>query len=260
MNLCKIIFLNTFYTMVYANKRKSYSRKNTKPRRKNRTKRSAMSIAKRALTLAKKTSAATTETKYLALPLQQDIANTTNTWLSSLWVELTNIAAPQAPCFGTDAPTGNKSFLKYIKGFWEIHSDNVNNEEETINYTVSIVRPRKNWDGLSATNPCEVYQGQVFWDPRRMEVLYQKHFTLTMGGTSPGTAGESRKYGRFFLPVNRMIRYTTQGVTGRQSGVPADDQSRIYMTVHTDNTSVDTESGRFNGHVLSCYLDSDVNH
>lgn len=246
--------------MVYANKRKSYSRKSMKPRKKYRTKRTAMSIAKRALTLAKRTYGATTEVKYMALPLQQDIANTVNTWQSSLYAELTNLASPNVPIFGTDGPIGNKTFLKYIKGTWEIHSDNIQSEEETINYTVSVVRPRKDWDLSTSQDPCQVYQGQVFWDPRRIEVLYQKHFTLTMGGTSPGTAGESRRYGRFFIPVNRMLRFSTWGATGRQTGTPVDQQQRIYMVVHTDNTSVDLESGRLNAHIISAYLDADVNH
>ena len=103
------------------------------------------------------------------------------------------------------------------------------------------------WDNLASGSYVSSIQGQAYLDPRVIKVLYYKHFTLTMGGTSPGTAGEMTKYGRYYIPVDKVIRLTGPTTTGvRTSGSPQNEQDKIYFGVWTDNTTADTENPRIN--------------
>lgn len=248
--------------MVYVNKRKSYGgRKSTMRKRVYRKRKSsALSVAKRALSLAKKTMMASTETKYLSAQMDTDIAGTAGLWGSATSLQLTDLSV-FSPVFNTDGITGNKAYCKYIRGRWEIHMDNLNNEEETVNLTVAVVKARSDFDSLlSASDVVAVNNGIPFFNPRLVKLCYYKHWTRTMGGTSPGTAGESIAKGQFFIPVNKMFRFSTQGGTGQQTSQPSSQQDRYFFVVFTDNTAADTENPRMNAHFLTCYRDTDVNH
>lgn len=238
-------------------KRCMYSNKN----------KSALAVAKQALNLAKQSHNATVETKYLSFNANSDVTITGASAYGSAAINTQLVSASTfTPLFGAGYLSGNKSFLKYIKGTWEIHMDNVNNEEETVNFTVAVVRPKSDFDNtISSSAHISTLQGQTYYDPRIWKVLYYKHFTLTMGGTSPGTAGESRKYGSFYIPVNKMIRWDPQnydllggGDTVRAGGNPMSYQDQIRFLVHTDNTTVDTEAPRINYRIMAVYKDNDL--
>lgn len=249
--------------MVYARKKKSYGTRRVKRTMRKRVygKSSALTVAKQALTIAKKTMMSATETKYLSRVDDTDLAGVGALYDAAYSFQVTDLSG-FSPIFGTDGVTGNKSLLKYIKAYWEVHMDNINNEEETVNLTLVVWKPRADFDQLSSSTTPVVYtaNGQPFFNPRLVKVLHKRYFTLTMGGTSPGTAGESRKYGQFYIPVNKMIRYSPQGLTGQQTGIPSSNQDRIYISWYTDNSATDTESPRLNMHTMTCYRDTDVNH
>lgn len=246
--------------------RKNKPQKNK--RRNNKRKQSTgLALARRALKVATQVANASTETKYFSLQSLADLAGSGGFLSDAYNLELTNTAG-YTPIFGTDHLHGNKAFLKYIKGTWDIHMDNVNNEEETVNFTVAVVKLRQDVDAslfLAAGAPAlsshvSSIQGQAYYDPRFFKVCYYKHFTLTMGGTSPGTAGECRRYGKFFIPVRKMIRFTRAAHVGDQNNTyPASAQDRYWFVVHTDNSSADTESPRMNARFMTVYRDSDTN-
>lgn len=229
-----------------------------------RSKRSAIGVAKKALKLASQVANASTEIKYLSYSEQADVAGSSNYLNSAIARELTNTTGT-TPLFMSDGLTGNKAFLKYLKGTWEIHMDNTNNEEETVNFTVAVVKFKQDADQTvyagTITNHLSVVQGQTYFDPRFFKVVYYKHFTLTMGGTSPGTSGQMLKKGRFYIPVNKMIRLSQEGVAGQQtSSTTMSAQDRFYFLVYTDNTSLDTENPRINYRTLSVFRDNDINY
>lgn len=238
----------------------------TTRRRKTYKKKSAMAVAKKALSLVKQAHGATVETKYLSYNTATDLTATGASAYGSAALQLQMVNASWTPLFGAGYITGNKSYLKYIKGTWEIHMDNVNNEEETVNFTIAVVRPRADFDNtVSSSAHISTIQGQTYYDPRIYKLLYYKHFTLTMGGTSPGTAGESRRFGTFYIPVNKMIRWDPQSSdtgsgadTVRLVGTPMSNQDQIRFLVHTDNSSVDTESPRLNLRLMAVYKDNDL--
>lgn len=229
-------------------------------------KQGALAVAKKALRLAAQATNATVETKYLSYATAQDVySGAAGSAYGSPAVSVQMVRCDWSPLFGAGYLSGNKSFLKYIKGTWECHMDNVNNEEETINFTIAVVRPRADFDNTaSSSSHISVIQGQTYYDPRIYKILYYKHFTLTMGGTSPGTAGESRKYGHFYIPVNKMIRwdpqsYDTIGADAiRVVGSPMSNQDTIRFFVHTDNTQADLENPRINLRLMAVYKDNDL--
>lgn len=244
----------------YPNKKRS-TKRSKRSYRKKPAKRNALAIANKALSLAKKTMMSSTETKYLSRTDDTDLAGSAALFGAAYAFDATDVGTFTAR-FGTDSVTGNKSYLKYIKGYWDCHMDNVNNEEETVNLTLVVWRPRADFDTLQSveTQVCYSSNGQPFFNPRVVKVLHKKYFTLTMGGTSPGTAGESRKFGQFYIPINRMIRWAVNGAVGASVNPPASFQDRIYISWYTDNSAVDTESPRLNMHTLACYRDVDLNH
>lgn len=251
--------------MVYARKRstkRTYRRRSV--RKSMRSKRSALGVAKKALKLASQVANASTEIKYLSYSTQSDVAGSGDFLNSAVSRELT-FTGGTTPLFMSDGLTGDKAFCKYVKGTWEIHMDNTNNEEETCNFTVAVVKFKQDADQTlfsgTLSNHVSVIQGQTYFDPRMIKVLYYKHFTLTMGGTSPGTSGQMLKKGRFYIPVNKMIRLSQEGVAGQQtSSVPMSAQDKIFFLVYTDNTALDTENPRINYRTLSVYRDNDINY
>lgn len=244
-------------------KRKATKGRRTRTGRKKTT--SALVVAKQALRLAKSNAAAATETKFLSYAQQADVINNGvgNFGNAAISRQLTNLSGTTA-LFNSDPITGNKAYLKGHKITWEIHMDNLNNEEETVNFTVAVVSLKKQSDDMiqnTTTNEhVSTIQGQTYYDPRYFKIHYYKHFTRTMGGTSPGTAGESTKTGSCYIRVNKMIRWTQEGVSGAQTtSGPLSFQDRLYFLVHTDNTSADSENPRINYRVMSIYRDVDLN-
>lgn len=244
-------------------RRRSTTRRSRRGTRRTTKRSSAMPLARRALRLAKRIANASTETKYFSLQSITDLAGTGGFLRDSYNLELTDTAG-YTPIFNGRPLTGNKAYLKYLRGTWDIHMDNVNNEEETVNFTVSVIKLKSDGDynlfGNLLSGHVSTIQGQAYFDPRFFKVVYQKRFTLTMGGTSPGTAGESRRFGKFFIPVKKMIRFRQEGVAGAiNASVPMSAQDRYWFCVHTDNSAVDTESPRLNAHFMACWLDEDHN-
>ena len=229
-------------------------------RRKTRTGRkkatSALVVAKQALRLAKSTASAATETKFLSYAQQADVINNgTGNFGGAAINRLLTTTAGTTALFNSDPITGNKAFLKGHKITWEIHMDSPNNEEETVNFTVAVVSLKKQADdmiqGGTTNEHISTIQGQTYYDPRLFKIHYYRHFTRTMGGTSPGTAGEMLRTGSCYLRVNKMIRWTQEGATGAQTNsYPLSFQDRLYFLVHTDNTAVD--SGLLGLTIVSC--------
>lgn len=222
---------------------------------------SALAVAKKALKLAGNLAKTTQETKYLSYSSAGDLNNNgAGWWGSAVYKQLTDTGST-TPLFNSDPLTGNKAYLKGAKVTWEIHMDNANNEEETCNFTVACVRPRADADNLTLSDHVSTIQGQTYFDPRIFKILYYKHFTRTMGGTSPGTAGEMLRHGSFYVPINKMVRFMNEGAAGAQSATqPSSWQDRVYFLVFTDNTSVDTESPRINYRTMLIAKDVDANN
>lgn len=227
--------------------------------------RSALAVAKKALRLAGQLAKSTQETKYLTYYTVGDLYNGGSSWGSAFLRELTSTSST-TPLFNANYLSGNKAFYKGVKCMWEIHMDNTNNEEETCNFTVAVVSPRQDTDTTfispaTIQNHISTIQGQTMFDPRMWKIHYYKYFTRTMGGTSPGTAGESTRYGRFYIPINKMIRFNTEGQTGAQTNaVPMSFQDRVYFMVFTDNSSADLENPRINFRSMLIAKDVDINH
>lgn len=265
--------------MAYGRRRR-YRRKYGRRMRGRRT-----SMAKKAFRLAKRIANHTEETKYFRRSLDTDLvsgggAGIVGGGIGSVkyaaLVELTDLSAYSNAFPGVygglnQATQGNKIYFKRATAKWEIHMDNTNNEEETCNFTVAVVSVKRdldgaivaysddaNWNSKNAilgalndvtTSPAD---GQVIFDPRFVKVHYYRHFTRTMGGTSPGTAGESTRYGRFKIPINKMMRYN------RTQGIPCEEQERLFFAVFTDNSSLDTENPRMNATFFATIKDTDV--
>lgn len=241
---------------------RKYKKRYAKPR--------AMAVAQAALQAVKKLEKTTVAYKWFAKATNQDLAVNAMADKNSgeaFRCELTNTNGFSA-IWNTGGLHGNGAFLNYMKGTYEIHHDNIQSEEETCNYTVMIWRPKKNMDQIwfqdGDLNAQCIYRdqpGQVYLNPQLCHVLYRKHFTLTMGGTSPGTAGESRRYGKFYVPYNKYIRFRNQiGTGGDKTDVyPATLQDRVFFSIWTDNTGADLEYPRLNFSALQKWKDSDVN-
>lgn len=221
---------------------------------------SALTVAKRALKVATQVAKGATETKYLSYSLTSDIAGTGGALNSAILRDLTSTVST-TPLFDSDPLSGNKAFLKYVKGTWEI---DMANEEECVNFTVAVFKLKSDMEGIGTnmTNHVSTIQGQAYFDPRFIKVLYYKHFAMYPGGSlnTDRSGGTAVRTGSFFIPVNKMIRFTDQGASGQQN----DDytlsyQDRVYFAVYTDNTSIDTENPRINLRTLSCWRGTDIN-
>lgn len=227
-------------------------------------------LAKKAFRLAKRIANHTEETKFFRRGVTSDVVNNATGAGQAIVDELTWIQNSDVKLFndqyGTEAEVviGNKYFHKRSSLRWEIHMDNLNNEEETCNFTVAVVKFKRDADTTIAANlhlgalqkHTDVFQGQAYFDRRYISVLYYKHFTLTMGGTSPGTSGQMLKRGHFKLPVNKMIRRNV--IASSDSAQPVDFQDRVYFVVYTDNTSGDLENPRINYSIVNCIKDTDI--
>lgn len=221
----------------------------------------ALTMAKKALRQVKQLASSTQETKFLSYASQADLVNNGAGYGCALLRELTSTAGT-TPLFNSDPVTGNKAYFKGAKVTWEIHMDNLNNEEETCNFTVAVIKPKSEADGLNYLNDhVSVIQGQTYFDPRMFSIVYYKHFTLTMGGTSPGTAGEMLKSGSFYVPMNKLVRFTSQGVAGSISSTPSSVQDKYFFVVYTDNVATDgLESPRINYRSMLIVRDVDANN
>lgn len=237
------------------NKKKQYSKKKTE---------SALAVAKKALKLATQNSNATTELKYLSFSDSLDLANNAAGVIgAAVFRDCVNTAST-IPLFNADGLTGNKAFLKYIKGTWEI---NMNNEEESVNFTVAVFKLKSDSDVPVQTgtlgNYVSVVQGQTYFDPRHIKVLYYKHFAMYGGGNLSGDRSGAPivKTGHFYIPVNKMIRLSQQGLPGQQTAsAPQSYQDSVFFTVFTDNITLDLENPRINYRLLSVYRDNDINY
>lgn len=246
-------------TRKYATK-KRYGRKAAGKRRMQKRKSTALGVAKKALKLASQVAKGATETKYLSYSSVSDIAGTGGNMNSAIFREMTSTAST-TPLFDSDGLSGNKAFLKYLKGTWEI---NMNNEEEPVNFTVVCYKLRPDCETVDSTMSSHVstIQGQAYFDPRFIKVLYYKHFAMYPGGSlaTDRSGGPVVRTGSFFIPVNKMIRFTGQGEAGQQTNdSPLSAQDRIYFAVYTDNTSAEAENPRINYRILSCWRGTDIN-
>lgn len=235
-------------------RRKRVLRKRMAPRQS-----SALGVAKKALKLAASVANSTTEIKYLSWNAAADIYNNgSGVWGAALNRQLTDTNNTTA-LFGADGLTGNKAFLKYVKGTWTI---DMANEEEACNFTVAVIKPRADFDTVTGATHASVIQGQAYFDPKMWKVLYYKHFALYPGGSlSGGQGGPSCMYGKFYIPVKKMVRFVNEGASGEQTNTsPASWQDRLYFVVYTDNAQLDAENPRINCRTLTVYRDNDINY
>lgn len=236
---------------------KFFGRKRRFPARRKRTYKkrasSALTVARKALSLARKTKQATVVEKYFTRVFDQDLAQTAiATDLTSI-SNYTQIFCPAGSSTNNSGIVGNSFRIKSFKLFFDIHMDNLNSEEETCNYTIAVVRPTKQFDEAISGGIVgqgfwyNTAAGQVVFDKRYLQVVRQKYFSLTMGGTTPGTSGESRKYFTWNIPVNRMVtKINSRMLAGDNWTTPANVQDRYYLIVVTDNSTADTENPRGN--------------
>lgn len=224
----------------------------------------ALAVAKRALKLAKAVSHETTSEKYFTRVFDQDIAQTAITTDLTSISNYTQIFAPAGAATNNSGIVGNSAYFKSLELFFDFHMDNLNNEEETVNLTVAVVKPTKAFDeGISGGVISQALwyntgAGQCVFDKRYLQVVRQKYFSLTMGGTSPGTAGESRKYFKWYIPIRKMVTKINSRMLAADTWTsPASVQDRYYLIVVSDNTTVDTESPRANITSLLTIRDQD---
>lgn len=246
--------------VLYRRRRIPRKGRKTMKRRLYKRKSSALGVAKKALKVATQVAKGATETKYLSYSSVSDVAGTGGAMNSAIIRDCTSTVGTTT-LFDSDPLSGNKAFLKYIKGTWAI---DMANEEEAVNFTVVAFKLRADCEGIGSamSNHVSTIQGQAYFDPRFIKVLYYKHFAMYPGGSlnTDRSGGTAIRTGHFFIPVNKMIRFTDQGVSGAQT----DDytlsyQDRVYFAVYTDNTSVDTENPRINFRILSCWRGTDIN-
>lgn len=225
---------------------------------------STVAMAKKALRIAKRLQGSVEETKYLSYNDNLDLVNNgSGTWGAAVFRQITSTAGT-TPLFNSDPITGNKAYLKGAKLTWEVHMDSANNEEETCNFTVAVVKAKSEADSVFAIGTAgqhvSTIQGQTYFDPRYFKILYYKHFTRTMGGTSPGTSGEMLRWGSCYIPMNKLVRLTQEGNPGAQtSSAPSSFQDQYFFLVFTDNTSGDLESPRINYRTMLIAKDVDAN-
>lgn len=249
----------------FSRSKRSYRKRPFRRSAKRYTRKSgAYSLARKALSLARKTKDATVVRKYFTRVYDQDVAQTALVSDVTSIANYTQIFAPAGSSTNNSGIVGNHFTMKRLKFFFDFHMDNANNEEETCNFTVALVAPTKHFDEAISGSIVEAglwYNtgaGQCVFDTRYLRVLRQKYFSLTMGGTSPGTAGESRKYFKWNLPWNKKVVKINSRMIGATSfTTPASVQDRIYLVVISDNTTVDTESPRMNATVLMEIEDQD---
>lgn len=164
---------------------------------------------------------------------------------------------------GTDTTDLTDDKYKLIKLTSHVHIglENVNNEEETINFSVFLVSLKDIAGGiidhatgfltLTADKDYYSYSGWAFLNKERFTIHQYKHFTLTNYGTALTASGAQNKYGTnidfdWKTPVNKMYLCNDPGEDADQ-GSPfeqiyqADPDQNYYILVFNDNSSVDTE-------------------
>lgn len=245
---------------VYAMANKKKAKKTTKKSGSGEGK--ALTLAKKAYKLASRTSAATTETKFFENSYNARGLHGSGGHASSAYANM--LTYPDTgewySKFNSDPLTGNRAYCKYLTGEWSI---NQNDEEEAITYTVAVIKPKANMkDGSSSTfdDHVDVNNGRATFDPRYIKVLYRKSFTIYPGGSLGGDrSGTVIKQGRFFIPVNKVIRFESQGSTGAVYSKPSNVQDQIWFCVWTNNSSLDAENPVMNYCLNSVWRDVDMN-
>lgn len=220
---------------------------------------SALAVARKALKLAARATESTSEVKYFTyntdVTLSQPLtvgnyglaAHAQHLCVTSGWSEM----------FSCGPLRGNKAYLKWIKGDWSI---NMNDEEEAINFTVAVIKKKADADYTDISKFIDTRNGVAFYDPRHIKVCYYKQFELYPGGSLGGDrSGTVIKNGKFFLPVNKMIRFDTQGSTGTQTSEPQSYQDQYFFLVHTNNSSVDLENPKMSLNLMASWRDTDIN-
>lgn len=219
----------------------------------------ALTVAKRALRIASQVVNSSTETKYLSWSTVSDVSNNgAGIWGAAIWRDLTDTTGT-IPLYNADGLFGNKAFLKYVKGTWQI---NMNNEEEAVNFTVAVIKFKTDADYVTHNSHVSTIQGQTYFDPRIFKVLYYKNFSMYPGGSlnTDRSGGTCVRTGHFYIPINKMVRLLQEGVAGEQTtSTPLSAQDRYFFVVYTDNSTIDLESPRINCRTVTVYRDNDQN-
>lgn len=244
--------------------KKKTTKRSLRPRRtirKRTAKTSAMVVAKRALRLASVATKSTSEVKHFSY--YDSNLNLTNSLVANNYgyaayaVKLTTTGPSWEELFDCGPLRGNKAYLKYLTGNWSI---NMYDEEDAVNFTVAVIKKKADMDGADMTSAIELRAGQALYDFRRIKVLYYKKFQIYPGGSLGGDrSGTVIKQGKFFIPVNKMIRFQDQGSTGQQHSEPMSNQDQYFFLVHTDNVGVDLEHPKLTVNLRSCWRDTDIN-
>lgn len=266
-------FFNSFLIMKRYGKRRSGKRPAAGRRYRRRyvrrlSKRTSV-VAKKALRLATRLASHTEETKCFRRGVTADIINNGAGDGFAIWENVSAILNTDVILFNGDGGLpqfihGNKYYHKRSLVRWEIHLDNTNNEEETVNFTVALLSFKRDADNTIATTNyksamgkfTDRFQGQAFFDPRFVKIHKYKHFTLTMGGTSPGTSGQMLKRGCFTINRNKMVRRAN--ALADNGAYPTDFQELLFFVVLTDNVSTDLENPRINYTVVNTIKDTDL--
>lgn len=238
--------------------RRTY-RKKAGARKYTRKPRSALAVARRALKLAKVATESSSEVKYFTTYTDSTISQPLTVGNYSLAAHAQPLVAMSGwnEMFNCGPLRGNKAYLKWLKGDWSI---NMNDEEEAINFTVAVIKKKADCDFTDLTSFIDFRNGVAFYDPRHIKVCYYKQFELYPGGSLGGDrSGTVIKQGKFFLPVNKMIRFVTQGSTGTQTSEPQSFQDQYFFLVHTNNQSVDLENPKLSLNLMAAWRDTDIN-
>lgn len=240
--------------------KKSVVRPRSKVLKRVSNKNSALAVAKKALKLAKVATESSSEVKYFtwsdsAVSISHPLTAGNYGYAAYAWHLSYNNAYNEM--FNCGPLRGNKAYLKWIKGDWSI---NMHDEEEAINFTVAVIKKKTDTDFTDISSFIDTRNGVAFYDPRHIKVLYYKQFELYPGGSLGGDrSGTVIKHGKFFINVNKMLRFVTQGATGTQTSESQSYQDQYYFLVHTNNTSVDLENPKLSINVMTSWRDTDIN-
>lgn len=238
--------------------RRTY-RKKAGARKYTRKPRSALAVARRALKLAKVATESASEVKYFTYQTDTNISQplTTGNYGLAAHAQHLCVTSGWSEMFSCGPLRGNKAYLKWIKGAWSI---NMHDEEEACNFTVAVIKKKADTDYTDISRFIDTRNGVAFYDPRHLKVCYYKQFELYPGGSLGGDrSGTVIKNGKFYLPINKMIRFDTQGSTGTQTSEPQSYQDQYFFLVHTNNQSVDLENPKLSLNLMAAWRDTDIN-
>lgn len=166
-------------------------------------------------------------------------------------------------CLGTDNEDllDDKVKLLKLSSHINISLENVNNEEETTNFSVFLVSLKDNGGSmidpangfLAMTSGSDYYQysGWTFLNKDKFTIHHYKHFQLTNYGSALSASAAQNKYGTnidfdWKTPVNSIIKPNAPGAgatagSWKSNGYQADPSQNYYLLIFNDNSSVDTE-------------------